>query len=177
MRVFELSSPAFGANQKIPAKYTCHGAGTSPPLQVTDVPASTMSMALIVYDPDVPRSIKSDGRYFHWGLWNLSPTTALIKESRGGGINETGSGGYVAPCPPNGEHRYIFQLFALDTSIGDATIANEADLRHAMQGHIIEQAELVGRYGSWTSSLVLPVIVVVAMAGVLFMLVRAHRQA
>lgn len=174
-----LSSPAFGSNSSIPAKYTCNGSGTNPPLQITGVPSSATSLALIVYDPDVPKSIKPDGQYFHWGLWNLSPVTALIEESRGGGISEGGGAGYIPPCPPNGEHRYVFQLFALDKSLGE-TIASEGDLRQAMRGHVIEQTELVGRYRSLTStalSFLLPAIVVIALAALIYRFVAGRRQA
>ena len=148
----ELTSPAFAANGEIPAKYTCDGAGISPPLQISGVPPGSRSLALIVYDPDVPKSIKADGRYSHWVLWNLPPGTSSIEEHHSGGKSENGQDGYIRPCPPNGEHRYIFQLFALDTDLKDARIFLESDLRRAMQGHIMGQADLVGRYTSRSSS-------------------------
>ncbi len=71
----------------------------------------------------------------------------------GGGLSEGGRVGYVPACPPSGEHRYVFQLFALDVSLGNAKIARESELRRAMDDHILEQAELVGRYASRTSRL------------------------
>src|SRR5438046_2757936 len=147
-----VSSPAFVPNAVIPAAYTCDGAGTSPPLSITGVPQAAKSLALIVFDPDVPKTIKADGRYLHWALWNLATTTTTIDESRGGGLSEGGRAGWVPPCPPNGEHRYVFQVFALDRSLGDEKISNEADLRRAMDSHTLEQAELVGRYTSRTSN-------------------------
>jgi Raf kinase inhibitor-like YbhB/YbcL family protein len=147
----QLTSSAFQPDGSIPAKYTCDGAGVSPPLQIAGVPAGSRGLALIVYDPDVPKSIKADGRYTHWVLWNLAPGLSAIEEHRSGGISENGRAGYIPPCPPNGEHRYIFQLFALDKSLGDEKIYLEQDLRRAMQGHIVEQTELVGRYTSQTS--------------------------
>jgi len=147
----QLTSPAFGPNGSIPAKYTCDGAGVSPPLQISGVPAGSRSLALIAYDPDVPKSIKADGRYTHWVLWNLPPGTTAIEEHHSGGISENGQAGYLRPCPPNGEHRYIFQLFALDRNV-DAKILLESDLRRAMQGHVVEQTALVGRYASRASS-------------------------
>ena len=147
----QLTSSAFQPNGSIPAKYTCDGAGVSPPLQIAGVPAGSRSLALIVYDPDVPKSIKPDGRYSHLVLWNLAPGISAIEEHRSGGISENGRAGYIPPCPPNGEHRYIFQLFALDNNLADAKIFLESDLRRAMQGHIVEQTELVGRYSTSSS--------------------------
>jgi Raf kinase inhibitor-like YbhB/YbcL family protein len=153
-----ISSPAFEHNALFPPKFTCDGAGTNPALQISGVPPAAKSLALIVFDPDVPRSIKTDGRYLHWALWNLAPDTAAIAEGRGGGLSEGGGSGYVPACPPSGEHRYVFRLFALDRSLGTERIASEAALQRAMEGHVIEQAELVGRYtrgGSWLNFILL----------------------
>ena len=174
----QLTSPAFGPNGSIPSKYTCDGAGVSPPLQISGVPAGSRALALIVYDPDVPKSIKPDGRFTHWVLWNLPPGTSAIDEHYSGGISENGQAGYIRPCPPNGEHRYVFQLFALDRNV-DAKILLESDLRRAMQGHIVEQAELVGRYTSQTSrmlNLVLPGIVAIVLAGLAYRFIRNRRS-
>ena len=147
----QLTSSAFQPNGSIPAKYTCDGAGVSPPLHIAGVPAGSRGLALIVYDPDVPRSIKPDGRYSHWVLWNLAPGISAIEEHRSGGISENGRAGYIPPCPPNGEHRYIFELFALDKNFDEEKIYLEQDLRRVMQGHVVERAELVGRYSTSTS--------------------------
>jgi Raf kinase inhibitor-like YbhB/YbcL family protein len=176
----QLTSSAFEQNGSIPAKYTCDGAGVNPPLHITGVPPGSRELALIVYDPDVPKSIRADGRYSHWVLWKLPPGTSTIEEHRSGGISEGGQAGYIPPCPPNGEHRYIFQLFALDKSLGDAKIFLEQDLRRAMQGHIVEQTELVGRYTSRTSTamnLILPAIVGVAIAALAWKVIAARRRA
>ena len=148
-----ISSPSFQQNAAMPEQFTCDGAGTNPALQFNGVPATAKSLALIVFDPDVPKMLKADGRWLHWALWNLPPNAPGIAEGYGGGLSEGGRGGYVPACPPSGEHRYLFQLFALDISLGDAKIARESELRHAMDGHILEQAELVGRYASRTSRL------------------------
>ena len=176
----QLTSSAFPPNGSIPAKYTCDGAGVSPPLQIAGVPAGSRSLALIVYDPDVPKSIKADGRYSHWVVWNLAPATSALEEHRSGGVSEGGRAGYIPPCPPNGEHRYIFQLFALDKDLRDAKIFLESDLRRAMQGHIVEQTELVGRYTSRTSSalnLVIPGIAAVVLAALAYRFIAARRAA
>jgi Raf kinase inhibitor-like YbhB/YbcL family protein len=171
----QLTSSAFPPNGSIPAKYTCDGAGVSPPLQIAGVPAGSRSLALIVYDPDVPKSIKADGRYSHWVLWNLAPGISTIEEHRSGGISENGRAGYLPPCPPNGEHRYIFQLFALDKNLGDEKIYLEQDLHRVMQGHVVEQTELVGRYASQTSktlSYFLPVAVGAVLIALAWKVIR-----
>ncbi len=57
-----------------------------------------------------------------------------------------GKPSYVGPCPPDREHRYFLHLYALDTKLGGAKITNRKELEDAMKGHVIEQADLMGRY-------------------------------
>jgi len=143
----KLSSSAFGSNESIPSKFTCDGAGMNPALQFSGVPANAKSLALIVEDPDVPKNIKADGLFEHWLIWDIPPTSKGFAEGEGkGGINETGSAGFIGPCPPDREHRYFFKLFALDKMLTGVKIASKADLDKAMAGHIVAQTELVGRY-------------------------------
>ncbi len=172
----DVSSPAFDRNGMIPAKYTCDGQGTNPPLRITGVPGAAKTLALIVVDPDVARSLKADGRYLHWALWNLPPTQSVVAEGSGGGISENGAG-WIPACPP-GEHRYVFEAFALDTSLRDARFSGEVELRQAMKGHVINQAELVGRYakGAPKLSFILPGILVLAAIALAYRLVFARRS-
>jgi len=143
----EISSPSFNQNEVLPEQFTCDGAGTSPALRFSGVPRGTRSLVLIVVDPDVPKSINPDGRFLHWALWNLAASrTEIIEGQRALALNGNGPGDYLPPCPTNGEHRYLFQLYAIDFVIGNARISSEADLRSAMEGHVLEQSELVGRY-------------------------------
>jgi Raf kinase inhibitor-like YbhB/YbcL family protein len=143
----QITSPSFNQNDVLPVQFTCDGEGKSPALRFSGAPRGTRSLVLTVVDPDVPTSSKADGRYLHWALWNLSANrTEIIEGQSALGLNENGPGGYIPPCPPNLEHRYIFQLYAIDFVIGNARISSEADLRRAMDGHILEQSELVGRY-------------------------------
>jgi Raf kinase inhibitor-like YbhB/YbcL family protein len=142
-----IDSPSFEQNAVLPPQFTCDGTGTSPALRFSGAPPGTRSLVLIVVDPDVPRSIKADGRYLHWALWDMAADRKeIIEGQRARGLNENGPGAYIPACPPNGEHRYVFQLYALNSAIGRAAISNEADLRRAMEGHVLDQAELVGRY-------------------------------
>ncbi len=144
----QITSPAFSHNAPIPIKYSCEGEKTNPPLVFGGVPAGAKSLALIVEDPDVPKTLRPNGMFDHWVLWDLAPTTKGLAEGerKADGLNGTGKPGWVPPCPPDREHRYFFKLYALDTMIGDRKIASKEDLLAAMQGHILEQAELVGTY-------------------------------
>ncbi len=101
-------------------------------------------------DPDVPKNIRPDGMWDHWVVWNIPPETKIIPEgSIPPGIvgkNSRGDLAYGGPCPPDREHRYFFKLFSLDTLLNLPNTAIKKDLETAMQGHILSQTELVGRY-------------------------------
>src|SRR5262245_33130837 len=143
----QISSTAFSANGLIPSKYTCDGEGVNPPLTFASIPSKAQSLVLIVDDPDVPKNLVPSGVFDHWLIWDLPTDSKGFAEGTGkGGLNGTGQQGYMGPCPPDREHRYFFKLYALDTKLTSAKISNKMDLETAMQGHIIEKAELIGRY-------------------------------
>jgi hypothetical protein len=146
----KIESFAFKNNEMIPRKYTCDGENMNPPFLFKDVPPDTKTLALIMEDPDVPRSIRSDGMWDHWIMWNIPPETATIAEGvpPAGifGTNTSGTRKYTPPCPPNGTHRYFFKLFALDTELALPEEAGKAELLSGMEGHILDEADLVGMY-------------------------------
>ena len=154
----EITSSAFGNNASIPSAYTCDaslppGANASPELFFRGVPAGAKSLALIVEDTDVPKELNPEGVFDHWVLFNLPPGTASLPEGGGAGVagtNSAGGSSYVPPCPPSGyapaEHRYFFTLYALDAELPLGEGATKAQVLEAMQGHIIAQASLTGRY-------------------------------
>lgn len=152
---FNLNSPAFTANGSIPTKYTCEGAGISPPLEWTAGPAVAKSFALIVEDPDAPDPAKPTRVVSHWVVYNIPAGTISLAENASKtkmppgsvqGLNERGTPGYMGPCPPIGRHRYFFKLFALDTKLKGLENPKKADVEKAMQGHIVGTAELIGTY-------------------------------
>ncbi len=146
-----LTSFAFEDNGVIPSKYTCDGEDASPPLSLEEVPVGTESFVLIMEDPDVPSSIRSDGMWDHWLVWNIPPDTREIpEETKPRGIIGKNTGGrqaYGGPCPPDREHRYFFRVYALNTMLHlDPETTTKHDLITAMEGHVIEIAELMGKY-------------------------------
>jgi Raf kinase inhibitor-like YbhB/YbcL family protein len=142
-----ITSPAFKNGAPIPSKYSCDADKVNPALEFGGVPAAAKSLALIVDDPDAP---VPSHEFVHWLLWDLAPITKGIAEADKAaptmGLNGTGKPGYYPMCPPDREHRYFFRVYALDKMLGDAKISNKAELLAAMQGHILGQAELMGRY-------------------------------
>ena len=141
----KLTSPDFEDGGMIPREMTCDGEDVSPELLITGVPEGTKSLALIMDDPDTPR-----GTFIHWLAWNIPADTKSIvrgKEPQGAqGTIGFGGKGYRGPCPPSGTHRYYFKLYALDNEIQLKEGARRELLEEAMQGHIIEKAELMGKY-------------------------------
>jgi len=146
-----LTSSAFTHGAMIPKKYTCDGRDISPPLSWSDPPEKTESFALIMDDPDAPM-----GTWVHWVLYNIPatarslsegvPTDAELPDGSRQGRNSWHRIGYGGPCPPSGTHRYFFKLYALDTKLNLASGVTKEELLQAMAGHIVAQAELMGRY-------------------------------
>ncbi len=149
----QISSAAFSAGETIPKKFTCDGPDVSPQMKWNDPPANAQSIALIMDDPDAPA-----GTWVHWMLYDLPASTRELSEGVAKqeqlpsgarqGRNDFGKIGYGGPCPPPGKpHRYFFKLYALDTKLGSKAGATKADVERAMKGHILAQAELIGKYG------------------------------
>ena len=149
---FEVSTPAFVAGGNIPFKHTCDGADVSPALDWTAPPVGTVSLALIVDDPDAP------GRtWVHWVVYNIPPAErglpegvearAALPSGARQGTNDFGRIGYGGPCPPPGPaHRYFFRLYALDTTVELRSGSKRPALDAAMNGHVLASGELLGRY-------------------------------
>ena len=145
----KLTSPSFKEGGPIPSKFTCDGKDISPELRIEGAPPQSKSLALIMEDPDVPRSIRPDGMWDHWVAWNIPPDTKAIPEGHKPGVqgkNTSGKPGYQGPCPPDRSHRYFFKLFALDTSLQLKEGATKKELEKAMHGHVLAEARLMGTY-------------------------------
>jgi Raf kinase inhibitor-like YbhB/YbcL family protein len=141
-----LSSTAFVQNGAIPREYTCQGSDINPPLTFESVPSSAKSLALIVDDPD-----SSGGVWDHWLLWNIVPrvqsiAVGRVPEGAEQGVNGWGRPSYGGPCPPLGEHRYRFTLYALTETLSIPAGSDRTTLMTAMQGKIIDQTTLIGLY-------------------------------
>ncbi|HEY3174153.1 MAG TPA: YbhB/YbcL family Raf kinase inhibitor-like protein [Candidatus Polarisedimenticolia bacterium] len=148
-----LTSSAFLNEGAIPTRHTCDGPDLSPALSWNEPPSSTRSFALICDDPDAPA-----GTWVHWVLYNLPASARSLVEGVAGrdegpegssqGRNDFGRIGYGGPCPPKGlAHRYYFKLHALDATLPLKAGATKAQVEKAMQGHVLAQGMLMGRYG------------------------------
>lgn len=147
----EIKSSSFNHEAMIPAKYAYDGQNISPPLIWSGAPKETKSFALICDDPDAPV-----GTWVHWVIFDMPakrnslPEGVSRQEEIAGigknGINNFGNYGYDGPCPPGGTHRYYFKLYALDTILNSKAGLPKDDLLAAMKGHVLAEAQLMGKY-------------------------------
>lgn len=149
---FELRSTAFEDGEMIPAEHTCDGDDLSPTLTWMGAPEETESLAVIFEDID---SVK--GVWSHWVLYDVPPDMntlpAEIRPARtlpwGGvqGRNDFDAIGYGGPCPSDGKtHRYLAHVYALGQRLGLAPGATREEVLATMDGKVIDEAELTGRY-------------------------------
>ena len=146
-----VTSSAFEDGGMIPPKYTADGQDISPPIAWDGLPEGTKSIALINDDPDAPM-----GTWVHWLIWNIPPEVTSLEEEMPAvskladgtqqGITDFGRIGYGGPAPPSGVHRYFFKVYALDTMLDLPAGATKPDLEKAIEGHILAQGQLVGKY-------------------------------
>jgi len=146
----QVFSSAFADGGWIPDLHTCQGADVSPSLEWSGEPAGTRSFALILDDPDAPV-----GTWVHWLLYDVGPQAHNLAQgykpgSLGiSGKNSWGKAAYGGPCPPKGHgpHRYFFRLYALDLpTLGLPAGAGCEQLQNAMKGHVLGEAQTMGRY-------------------------------
>jgi len=145
-----VSSPSFGEGQTIPKEFTADGSNVSPPLQWQGIPAGAKSIALICDDPDAP-----GGTWIHWVLFDLAPnlpglpkgaTSRDLKNAKQG-TNSFRKIGYGGPAPPPGKpHRYVFNVYALDSNPSLSDGAYARDLELAIQGHVLAKGHVMGIY-------------------------------
>ena len=142
----QLTSPVFKQSETIPQQYTCKGDDINPPLNISGVPAGAKSLTLIMHDPD---ALGSD--FLHWLMWDIPVATETITPSSvpvGAvqGPNGFGKNQYGGPCPPagSGTHRYMFELYALDTALALPPDSSREKLQEMMKGHVLAQHTLTG---------------------------------
>ncbi len=149
MSTFTLESEAFDNGGVIPRKYGYKNGNQSPPLKISGVPENTLSLALIMDDPDAMDAVGKV--WVHWVLWNIDPINMEFKENSIPsdcleGETDFGEIGYGGPAPPDKEHTYIFKLYALDQKLDADKDSTKKQIEEAMKNHIIAETRLEGRY-------------------------------
>lgn len=146
--IMKITSPAFRDGDPLPKHFAREHGNVSPPLTFSDLPPGTRSLALIMNDPDAPH-----GTFTHWIAYNFPASTRELTENRVPpgtvlGKNDFGDLGYGGPRPPSGTHRYVFRAYALDASLDLPPGVSVHEVEKALDGHVIESAELVGRFSA-----------------------------
>ncbi|MCV0393613.1 MAG: YbhB/YbcL family Raf kinase inhibitor-like protein [Nitrosopumilus sp.] len=144
-----LESDAFQNGEVIPKKFGYKHGNHNPPLKIKGVPDNTLSLALIMDDPDAMGAVGKV--WVHWVLWNIEPNSLEIQENSTPknsieGKTDFGEIGYGGPAPPDKEHTYIFKLYALDTKLDLKEGSTKKELENSMKNHIIAETKLEGRY-------------------------------
>lgn len=157
----KITSNNFENEGVIPSKYTCDGEDLIPYLEIDDIPENAKSLVLIMDDPDIPdfvRKSKGIEVFDHWIVFNMEPQDRnedglgrlVIEEGVEPegvkGVNSAGKIGYMGPCPPDKEHRYFFKIFALSSTLELPEGVTSTQVEKAMDGLVLEKAELVASY-------------------------------
>lgn len=142
----DVTSTAFGENERIPTRFTCEGDDVSPPLAWSGVPEGTVSLAVSMEDPDAP-----SGTFRHWAVADIDPAISSLDPAMSAsgavlGVNDFGRVGYGGPCPPRGDdpHRYVFTVHALDREMNLESGFSADEMRQALDGAEIARGQLVG---------------------------------
>jgi Raf kinase inhibitor-like YbhB/YbcL family protein len=149
---FSLTSPVFEDGGLIPEKFTCDADNVSPELHIQGVPEGTLSLILVMDDPDIPESVKiarGIEKFNHWAVYNIPADTTIIPEDAligTAGLNGRGEAKYTGPCPPDKEHRYFFRLYAVTGTLNFIKAPTLDEIETAGQGMAIASTTLMGRY-------------------------------
>ena len=116
----------FTPSEPIPSEYTCEGNDLSPSLGWTHLPGDTTRL---------PRNVDLDAEFADRDLFPQQ------------GTNDFSDVGYGGPCTPpsGGPHRYFFRLYALDTVL-DLGGASRTQVTDTMDGHVLDETDLVDPY-------------------------------
>lgn len=144
----KIRSSEFEHGGVIPDRFSQYRDNRSPPLAFAEVPPEARSLVLIMEDPDTAK-----GTFTHWVAFDIDAGARRFAENRVPqdvrlGRNDAGQAAYAGPKPPQGEHRYFFHAYALDNRLNLPAGAARPEVERAMLGHVIDEAELMGRYAA-----------------------------
>ncbi|HEY2858484.1 MAG TPA: YbhB/YbcL family Raf kinase inhibitor-like protein [Steroidobacteraceae bacterium] len=151
-----VESKAFEDGGIVPLKYSFYGANTMPDFKLSNLPANTQSIAIILHDLDVAPAFNPDDN-LHWLAWNLPATAPVVQIEEGklpeGAVNGRGRP-YMGMGAPNGPryHHYAFEFYALNAKLDLPATAGRPELLEAMKGKVLAKAAYVGRFRNDTNA-------------------------
>lgn len=139
-----VTSAAFADGAAVPRRFTCDGDDVSPPLAWSGGPGA--AWAIVVDDPDAP-----GGTFVHWVVLDIpaGTTDVAVDAVPEGSVQVTNSAhhaSYTGPCPPKGEHRYRFTVYALDAPTGLTGSTSLADALASISDHATARGTLTATY-------------------------------
>jgi Raf kinase inhibitor-like YbhB/YbcL family protein len=151
-----METSAFPDGGIVPMKYAGGGDGVQPGFTFSNAPENTVSYAIILHDMDVSIG-GGTGDVLHWLAWNIPASAGGIPEGSlpAGAVqgrNMRGQNAYMGPGAPAGPryHHYVFELYALSSTLDLPGTASRDELLAAMQGKVVAKAAYVGRFRSGT---------------------------
>ncbi len=149
-----VSSPAFADGETLPRRFTCDGAGVSPPLVVDAVPEPTAALAVVGRS-----TIGVLDNPTLWTLWNVPASIERIPDTLARapeldsldgarqGATVRGEPGYRPPCPPRTQSAdYWFQVYALPDPLDVAGGSAHEPAVEAIERTAIASNRLTVRY-------------------------------
>lgn len=145
---FTLSSPAFEHGEELDPSFTADEEdAVAPPLEWISPPEGAKEIVIVVEDVDA----KGKSAACHWLIWGFPGQRGKIMEGEDpprAGKNARGNSDWLLPAPDfdDDAHRYVFQAFALDTSVEFMSGAKLADIVEVMKGHVLSASIIIGTY-------------------------------
>ena len=144
---FKPTTAVIADGEAIPRQYTCDGDNVSPPLTWGPAPEGTAAWVLIAEDIDARL-------WVHWLIVNLPAGVISLPEGASGtmpegaveGGTDFGPATWGGPCPPSGEHRYVFTVYALAEPLVLGPELAATQIRADMYGKVLAEAKLTGTY-------------------------------
>jgi phosphatidylethanolamine-binding protein (PEBP) family uncharacterized protein len=131
----KVTSTAFKAGGPIAVKYTCDGAGTSPPLQWQGVPSGAAEVFMLAVD------LTGGAReVVQWAIAGISPSTTSIPEGSLpagaiAGVNSAGKVGWAGMCGAKGQLQHVgFLFYALKQKLKLKSGFNPIEVRGGLKG-------------------------------------------
>lgn len=144
----KITSTGIDSKGNLLPEYTADGKNINPPVTFSEIPDDAKSLILMMDDSDAP-----EGRFIHWLLYNMPPSTLQILEGQTPAgaveaVNDFGKPGYGGPKPPSGTHHYNIRLIVLDTVLDLPEGSNDKQVEDAMNGHVIGFTETIATYSA-----------------------------
>ncbi len=153
INTLSITCPSFGQDGQIPKKHTGFGEDVSPEFCIEGLSPDAVSLSVVMDDLDIPVL----GELCHWLIWNIPVSGSIAENIPHGAALPDGSRqgvgygkhGYRGPKQPpfiKKEHRYRFTVYGLDCLLQLSPDAKKPGLLKAMDGHVMQTGELIGRY-------------------------------